>query len=70
MREDGSPSRLRETLAAGRREFFLYFAAGVAYVALGVAYPELLFAWIVGVGFLLACVVVLPALLDRAKAGR
>jgi hypothetical protein len=70
VREDGSPSRLREALAAGRRELALYLAAGAAYVALGVAFPELLFAWIVGVAFLLVSVVVLPALVDRAKAGR
>jgi hypothetical protein len=69
-REDGSPSRLREALAAGRSELLLYLAAGVAYLVIGVAFPEFLFAWVVGVGFLLACVVVLPALVDRAKADR
>ena len=70
MREDGSPSRLREALAAGWRELALYLAAGVAYVAIGVVFPDFLFAWAVGVGFLLLCVVVLPVLVDRAKAGR
>jgi hypothetical protein len=65
VRKDGSPSWLREALVFGRRELLLYVAAGVAYVVLGVAFPELLFAWVVGVGFLLVCVVVLPALASR-----
>lgn len=62
MRADGSPSGLREGLAAGKRELALYVAAGVVYVAIGVAFPEFLFSWIVGVGFLLLCVVALAAL--------
>lgn len=70
MREDGSPSRLRDALTAGRRELALYLATGVAYVAVGVVFPEILFAWLVCVVFLLVCVVVLPDLVDRAKAGR
>jgi hypothetical protein len=70
VREDGSPSRLRDALNAGWRELALYLATGVAYVAVGVAFPEFLFAWIVCMSFLLVCVVVLPDLLDRAKAGR
>jgi hypothetical protein len=68
VREDGSPSGLRVALAAGRRELALYLAAGVAYVALGVAFPELLFAWIVSVGFLLVAVVLLPALVRRLRS--
>jgi hypothetical protein len=67
VRDDGSPSRLREALAAGRRELLLYIAAGVAYVAIGVAFPEFLFAWVVAVGFLLVSVVVLPALVSRLR---
>jgi hypothetical protein len=70
VREDGSPSRLRDALTAGRRELALYLATGVAYMVVGVAFPELLFAWVVCVAFLLACVVVLPELLDRARANR
>jgi hypothetical protein len=62
VRGDGSPSGLREALAAGRRELALYVAAGALYVAIGVAFPEFLFSWAVGVGYLVACVVVLPAL--------
>lgn len=68
MREDGSPSGLRAALAAGRRELVLYLAAGAAYVALGVAFPELLFAWVVSVSFLLVFVVVLPALVRRLRS--
>lgn len=70
MREDGSPSRLLDALAVGWRELALYLTAGVAYVAIGVAFPEFLFAWVVATGFLIVSVVVLPALVDRAKAGR
>ena len=71
MSGDGSPSRLRDALTAGRRELALYLATGVAYVTLGVAFPEFLFAWIVCIAFLLVCVVVLPELVARAaKAGR
>jgi hypothetical protein len=62
VRADGSPSGLREGLAAGWRELALYLAAGIVYVAIGVAVPEFLFAWITATGFLLAFVVLLPAL--------
>jgi hypothetical protein len=68
VREDGSPSGLRVALAAGRRELMLYVAAGAGYVALGVAFPELLFAWVVSVGFLLICVVLIPALARRLRS--
>jgi hypothetical protein len=68
VRKDGSPSSLRVALAAGRRELALYLAAGAAYVALGVAVPEFLFAWVVSVGFLLVCVVLLPALVRRLRS--
>ena len=49
------------------REVALYLAAGVVYVAIGVAFPEFLFAWVVGVGFLLVSVVVVPALVERFR---
>jgi hypothetical protein len=49
------------------REVALYFAAGAVYVAIGVAFPEFLFAWFVAVGFLLVSVVVLPALVSRFR---
>ena len=62
MRPDGSPAGLREALAGGRRELALYITAGVVYVAIGVAFPEFLFPWLVAVGYLLLWVVVLPGL--------
>ena len=55
-------SHLRETLRAGWRELALYLAAGFVYVAVGVAVPEFLFSWFVAAGYLLVCVVALPAL--------
>jgi hypothetical protein len=63
VRPDGSPEGLREALAGGQRELALYVAAGVVYVAIGVVFPEFLFPWVVAVGYLLLCVVVLPVLL-------
>jgi hypothetical protein len=58
---------LREALAAGWRELALYLAAGVAYVAIGVAFPEFLFSWFVAAAYLLVCVVALPALVRRLR---
>jgi hypothetical protein len=49
------------------RELALYLAAGVAYVALGIAVPELLFSWVEGAAFLLIAVWLLPALLERIR---
>jgi hypothetical protein len=63
VRPDGSPSSFREALAGGRRELALYLAAGVVYIAIGVAFPELLFSWAVGTAYLVLCVVLLPALI-------
>jgi hypothetical protein len=62
VRDDGSPSSLRDALAAGWRELSLYVAAGVVYVAIGVSFPEFLFSWPVATGYLITCVVLLPAL--------
>ena len=62
MRPDGSPSSIRDALAVGRDELALYLAAGVVYVAVGVTFPEFLFSWVVGAGYLLLCVVLLPLL--------
>ncbi len=67
VRPDGSPSGLREALAAGWRELALYVGAGLVYVAIGVAFPEFLFSWIVAAGYLLVCVVLLPALVHIAR---
>ena len=68
MRRDGSPSDLREGLATGWRELALYIAAGVVYVAIGVNFPEFLFSWVVAAGYLLFCVVALPAVVRRLRA--
>jgi hypothetical protein len=58
-------SDLREALRAGWRELALYLAAGVVYIAIGVAAVEFLFSWFVAVGYLLLTVVALPALVRR-----
>ncbi|MGH3064718.1 MAG: hypothetical protein ACRDOF_00250 [Gaiellaceae bacterium] len=65
MRGDGSPSDFREGLARGRHELALYLAAGALYVAIGVAFVEFLFSWVVAAGYLLVCAVALPALMRR-----
>ena len=62
---EGTQRGLREALAAGWRELALYVAAGVVYVAIGVAVPEFLFSWVVAAGYLILCVVALPALVRR-----
>ena len=68
MRADGSPSTLRQALTTGRRALALYVAAGVLYVAIGVNFPEFLFSWVVAAGYLLLCVVALPAVVRRLRA--
>jgi len=67
VRRDGSPSDLREGLAAGWRELVLYVAAGVLYVAIGVNFPEFVFSWVVAATYLLVCVVVVPAAVRRLR---
>jgi hypothetical protein len=62
--ERAQPS-LRGALQRGWRELALYLAAGVVYVAIGVAVPEFLFSWIVAASYLLLCVVALPAAVHR-----
>jgi len=49
------------------RELAPYLAAGVAYIALGVAFPSLLLSWVEGVAFLLVAVWLLPALVRRLR---
>jgi hypothetical protein len=49
----------------GWRELALYLAAGAAYITIGVFVTEILRSWIVGFGFLLICVWVLPSLAKR-----
>jgi hypothetical protein len=48
-------------------ELRLYLVAGVVYIALGVAVPELLFSWIEAAVYLLIAVWILPALLERLR---
>jgi hypothetical protein len=67
VRPDGAPSKLRGALADGWRELALYLAAGAVYVAVGVAVPELLFSWVVAVGYLLFVVVALPFFVGRLR---
>ena len=50
-----------------RQTLLLYLAAGVAYVALGVAVPELLLSWAEGAAFLLLAVWLVPAALRRRR---
>ena len=40
---------------------------GIAYIALGLAVPELLFSWVEGAAFLLIAVWLLPALVNRLR---
>ena len=66
VRGEAQPS-LGEVLRAGWRELALYLAAGAVYVAIGVTFVEFLFSWIVAAGYLLLCVVGLPALVHRLR---
>jgi hypothetical protein len=70
VRPDGSPSTLRDALTDGWRELALYVAAGVVYVAIGVAFPEFLFSWPVAAGYLITCVVLIPAGVRYLRAAR
>jgi hypothetical protein len=67
VRQDGAPSKLRDALAAGRRELALYLAAGAVYIGIGVAKPEFLFSWITGAAYLLVAVVALPFVVGRLR---
>lgn len=49
------------------RELALYVAAGVAYVALGIAWPDLLFSWVEGAGFLLLAAWIAPSVVRRLR---
>jgi hypothetical protein len=48
-------------------ELRLYLIAAVAYIALGVAYPQLLYSWVEGTAFLLLVVWILPSLIRRLR---
>lgn len=47
------------------RELALYLVAAGLYIALGVAYPSLLFSWVEGTAFLLLAVWIVPAFVRR-----
>jgi hypothetical protein len=47
------------------REAALYLVAAGLYIALGVAYPPLLFSWVEGTAFLLLVVWIVPAFVRR-----
>ena len=65
MRGDGTGGGLRDALARGWRELAAYLAAGIIYVAIGVAFPTFLFSWVVAAGYLVLCLVILPPLVRR-----
>ena len=67
MPGDARETSLRETLGSSWRVLAGYLAAGVVYVAIGVAFPDFLFSWIVAAGFLLLCLVLLPRLYRRLR---
>ena len=50
-----------------RRDLLLYAAAGVVYVAIGAFVPDFLFSWVVAAAFLVAWVLVVPAILRRVR---
>ncbi|MGH3117140.1 MAG: hypothetical protein ACRDQ2_08505 [Gaiellales bacterium] len=47
------------------KELALYLAAAVAYIALGIAFPDLLLSFFEGAAFLLLAVWIVPAFLRR-----
>jgi uncharacterized membrane protein YbaN (DUF454 family) len=49
------------------KELTLYLVAGVAYIALGVAFPSLLLSWVEGTAFLLLAVWILPSVVRRLR---
>ncbi len=48
-------------------ELRLYLVAAVAYIAIGVAFPTLLYSWVEGTAFLLLVVWILPSLIRRLR---
>jgi hypothetical protein len=49
------------------REVAVYVAAGVAYIALGLLWPDALLSWVEGAGFLFLVVWILPAVVRRLR---
>ena len=52
------------------RELFTYIAAGVVYVAIGVAYTSFLYSSVVALAFLVCAVWLVPAGLRRLRERR
>jgi hypothetical protein len=50
-----------------RGELVLYLAAGIVYIAVGVAVPNLLLSWVEGAAFLLLAVWIVPAAVRRLR---
>jgi putative Ca2+/H+ antiporter (TMEM165/GDT1 family) len=50
-----------------RGELALYLVAGVVYVVLGLAVPNLLLSWVEGAAFLLLAVWLIPAFVRRLR---
>ena len=48
-------------------ELRLYLIAAVAYIAIGVAFPTVLYSWVEGTAFLLLVVWILPSLIRRLR---
>lgn len=47
------------------KELTLYLVSAALYIALGVAYPSLLFSWVEGTAFLLLAVWIVPSFVRR-----
>jgi hypothetical protein len=48
-------------------ELRLYLIAAVAYIAIGLAFPTVLYSWVEGTAFLLLVVWILPSLIRRLR---
>jgi hypothetical protein len=48
-------------------ELRLYLVAAVAYIAIGLAFPTVLYSWVEGTAFLLLVVWILPSLIRRLR---
>jgi hypothetical protein len=48
-------------------ELRLYVVAAVAYIAIGLAFPTVLYSWVEGTAFLLLVVWILPSLIRRLR---
>lgn len=52
------------------RTLALYVAAGVAYVAIGVAFPDFLYSSVVAAAYLVVAVWVIPEAIRRRRRAR